>query len=342
MHLNPTAEPLDKYRLNPDRVVIAEPVTLYETLVAYTDALRRQRRSPNTLRHYDIYVTGFVRFLHDQLGMERPTLAHLTPTLVGKYQDHIRGRAHRSTGGARRDGAVAEKQAVLLLKAFTRWLWRHEFFEVDPLARLEVPRVTRLHLVPFSKTDCLRLLEAAQLGPDPILERALLLLSLDTGCRIGELCSATLADLDLEQGTILFRRTKNGRPRRVFFRVAGRPDGGPCTVALMDWLAERDKRAEGNVHTLLVDREGRSITTSKARRIYRALGEFAGVEHAHPHKSRHTHASEFLSELPGAELHLRNRMGHISPDVLESYVTISDGMARQVADSASVSAKWGL
>jgi hypothetical protein len=59
-------------------------------------------------------------------------------------------------------------------------------------------------------------------------------------------------------------------------------------------------------------------------------------------RGRHTHASEFLAELPGAELHLRKRMGHISHDVLAEYVLISDTSARQVADVASVSAKWGL
>ncbi len=74
----------------------------------------------------------------------------------------------------------------------------------------------------------------AQQGPDPCMERALLLLGLDTGCRIGELCMANVEDLDLEAGSILFRTTKNGRPQRVFFRVAGQPDGGPCVVALQE------------------------------------------------------------------------------------------------------------
>jgi hypothetical protein len=41
-------------------------------------------------------------------------------------------------------------------------------------------------------------------------------------------------------------------------------------------------------------------------------------------------------------MHLRNRLGHISSDVLDSYVTISDGTARQVADVGSLSAKWEL
>jgi len=175
------------------------------------------------------------------------------------------------------------------------------------------------------------------------MERALVLLGLDTGARIGELLSANLEDLDLVAGAILFRTTKNGRPRRVFFRVAGQPDGGPCMAALMEWLAERSRRVQPGEHALFVTKRwGVRLSTDRARRIYRALGEFAGIQRAHPHRARHTHASELLTELPGAELHLRKRLGHISHEMLATYVTISDSSARAVADTASVSAKWGL
>jgi integrase/recombinase XerD len=314
----------------------AAELSLYEAHIAHMDALRHQRRSPATLRAYSAYVGGFIRFLHER-GVEDPALAHLSPRWVTAYQDHIRAHSEGSRGGA-----VAESQAVRLLKTFGTWLWRREYYVVDPLSRLDPPRLAKMHRVPFSKLDCLRLLEAALMGPDPLMERALLLLALDTGARIGELVQTNLEDLDLAEGTVLFRKTKNGRPRRVFFRVNGRPDGGPCAVAISDWLAVRDARAEHNVHTLFVGRDGCALSTEKARRIYHGLGESAGVANAIPHRGRHTHATEFLSEMPGAEMHLRNRLGHISPDVLASYVTISDGMARQVADVASLSAKWDL
>ncbi len=314
-----------------------EPTSLYDVYQTYLEAMRRQRRAHATLTNYKYYCARYVQFLHDR-GIEQPTLEHLSINLVGKFQDHV-----RATSRGSRDGVSVEHHAVRTLKIFSRWLWRRNMFDVDPLARLEAPRLVRLHGEPFAKGECVLMPEAAQRGPDPHMERALLLLSLDTGCRIGELCAANVEDLDLEVGSIVFKTTKNGRPRRVFFRAASQPDGGPCVVALQEWLLERAKRAQPGEHSLFVTKRwGVRLSTDRARRIYRAWGEFAGIQRAHPHRSRHTHASELLTELPGAELHLRKRLGHLSREMLDTYVTISDTSARAVADSASVSAKWGL
>lgn len=306
---------------------------LYAAHLAHLEALRRQRRQPATMKVYRIYVGGYLRFLDDRLAVPSD-LSHLNSFLVGEYQDWV-SKHSRGT----RDGASAEHQAVRLLKIFSRWLWRRGFLESDTLARVEPPRLTKLHRAPFSESEVRRLLEAARLGPNPFMERALLLLGLDTGARIGELCSIEFGDLDLDEGAVLFRKTKTGRPRRVFFRVPTREDGGPCVAALRDWLAVR---RHSEAPTVFIGRDGGPLSTDTARRIYRSLGASAGVPRCHPHRGRHTAATEFLAELPGAELHLRNRLGHLSAEVLSDYVTVSDTMARHVAETASISAKWNL
>jgi integrase len=296
-------------------------------------------------------------------GSIHPSLADLCPRLVGEYQDHI--RAH-SRGV--RDGAVAETQAVRLLKSWATWLWRRDYYPTDPLARLERPRLTKLHRVPFSEHEVRALLDAARQGPNPVMERALLLLSLDTGARIGELVGARLDDLDLERRVIVFRKTKNGRPRRVFFGVASQADGGPCVVALRKWLAVRSwseapssspctpeelrllprrsgpalARPQSETPNLFLSADGWPLSTERARRIFHALGESAGVPNVIPHRFRHTAASEFLAAAPGAEHALRSRLGHLSIDVMSDYISISDSTAQQFGETASLSAKWGL
>jgi integrase len=306
---------------------------LYAAHLTHLTALRRQRRQPATLRAYALYVGGFISFLHSR-GIAMPTLADLSVELVGLYQDHVLAHSRGS-----RDGAAAEWQAVRLIKVWSRWLWRRSYVATDPLARIEPPRLAKLHRIPFSEADVKGLLEAARLGPNPVMERALLLLGLDTGCRIGELCATELSDLDLNAGTVLFRVTKNSRTRRVYFGVGSRADGGPCVVALRAWLASRPPSTTLRV---FVCNDGAPLSTNRARRIYRDLGVSAGVAPCHPHRGRHTSASEFLASLPGAEMHLRHRLGHVSAEVLADYVSISDTSARQVAEQASLSSKWSL
>lgn len=306
---------------------------LYALHQQHLQALQRQRRRPATLHSYRIYVGAFLRFL-DQQGLAA-TLHELTPERVGEAQDWLRARSSGT-----RDGAVAEQVMVMRLKAFSRWLWRRRFVRHDPLDRLERPRVPSIHRQPYTEAEVRRLLWAASQGPAPQLERALLLLGLDTGCRIGELCALDVSDLDLERGAVIFRHTKNGHPRRVIVRVDTLPDGGPCILALRGWLAIR--APQPGVEALFVGRYGERLSAKQARHIWRALGQLAEVPNPIPHRGRHTHATELLAELPGAELHLRQRLGHLSDEVLRDYVMISDPMAQRVANVASLSAKWNL
>lgn len=309
------------------------PANLRDAVEFHHHALLRLRRSPQTLRLYRIYQASFLAFLDEQ-GLE-PTLDALTPQFVREWQSWLRSR---STG--RRGGAVTEKQGVMTLKTWGRFLWENDVYAFDPLGRLKTPRVQKIHRKPFTQEETTRLVQAASAGSNPIRDRALLLLMFDTGCRVGELCAATLADLDVDQGTILFNKTKNGHPRMVRFRVPERRDGGPALQALRQWLKVRDART--GIDNIFTTRERLPLSTRRVREIFETLGEAARVPQAGPHRARHTSASEFLAERPGAEIQLRSRLGHVGKDQLADYVSISDATAVEAAGVASISNKWNL
>jgi hypothetical protein len=84
------------------------------------------------------------------------------------------------------------------------------------------------------------------------------------------------------------------------------------------------------------------LSTRRVREICTELGTAARVPDCYPHKFRHTAASEFLAERPGAEIQLRSRLGQVSGSVLADYVSISDPTAASAAATASLSTKWGL
>ncbi len=93
---------------------------------------------------------------------------------------------------------------------------------------------------------------------------------------------------------------------------------------------------------LFTTRERDPLSTRRVREIFERLGDAARVPNCHPHRCRHTAASEFLAERPGAEIQLRSRLGQVSREVLADYITISDPTAAEAADVASLSAKWAL
>jgi site-specific recombinase XerC len=295
--------------------------------------LERLNRSPQTLRLYGVYKDSYLTFLRE--GEVELTLDALNPQLVRAWQQSVR---LKSTGS--RGGLVAEKQGVMTLKIWAHFLWDNEIFDVDPLARLKVPRVPRIQRKPFTQEEATRLVQAAAAGANPIRDRALLLMLFDTGCRVGELCAATLADIDLVEGSVSFTRTKNGRPRTVKFIVPGRRDGGSCLSALRQWLRVREARP--GVDTLFTTRTRLPLSTRRVRELFEEFGEAARVPGAIPHRCRHTNASQFLAERPGAEIQLRSRLGQISRGVLSDYITESDQTAAEASAVASLSTKWNL
>lgn len=308
-------------------------MNLIEAAEFHRRSLERLNRSPHTLRLYRTYQDSFLSFLveHDV----EPTLDALNPQFVREWQSWLR---NKSTG--RRGGVVTEKAGVTTMKIWGRFLTDNDVYAIDPLGRLKVPRVVKLHRKPFSEDEARRLVQAASAGSNPIRDRAILLMLFDTGCRVGELFGATVADVDLGEGSIVFRHTKNGRPRKVFFRVPSRRDGGPALSALRNWLKIREARA--GVDELFTTRESLAMSTRRVREIFTELGTAARVPNAHPHRTRHSAASEFLAQRPGAEIQLRSRLGQISKPVLDDYISMSDQTVGEVAEVASLSSRWNL
>lgn len=296
-------------------------------------ALERLNRSQATLRLYRIYQDSFLAFLLEH--EVEPTLDAFNAQFVREWQAWLRGK---STG--RRGGLVTERQGVLVMKTWARFLCDNDVYPFDPLGRLKVPRVQKIHRKPFSEDEARRLVQAASAGPNPIRDRALLLMMLDTGCRVGELCGATLADIDLIEGSIVFVHTKGGNPRKVTFRVPSRRDGGPSLAALRNWLRIREARV--GVEAIFTTRERLALSTRRVREIFAELGAAARVAGAIPHRTRHSAASEFLAQRPGAEIQLRSRLGQLSKDVLADYITLSDRTVAEVAEAASLSTRWNL
>lgn len=295
--------------------------------------IERTGRSPATLSSYGLYEGLFLTFLEEH-GIAAD-LEALNPQFVREWQGWLRARSRGSRGGV-----VAERHGVTVLKVWARFLMDNDVYGFDPLSRLKKPKVTKIHRKPFSEDEARRLVQAAAQGPNPIRDRALLLLLFDTGCRIGELLAAEVDDLDLAEGSIVFRFTKNRQPRRVVFRVGSRRDGGACLSAVRNWLKVREAR-EG-VYALFTTRERLPLSARRAREIFAELGRVARVPNCHPHRTRHSAASEFLSARPGAENQLRSRLGHVSEDVLSDYITFSDRSQYEAAEVASLSTRWKL
>jgi len=147
---------------------------------------------------------------------------------------------------------------------------------------------------------------------DNTRDRALILLLLRTGIRIGEALGLTLDDLDLRDRKVhLFEGEKNSMGRVVYF-------SDDASFALKRWLKRRDPERQ----FLFYGRADRPLCYSAARSRIVTYVKKAGLEHK-GHTLRHTMASELLN----AGMHLeclQKLMGHQDIEVTGRYARLTD------------------
>lgn len=294
--------------------------------------LSLKRRAATTAKLYGLYEQVFLDYL------EAVGLGYSLDMLnVENVEDCVRWmRTHRR--GGTRGNAVAERTFVQTWRRLAKALWRRKVYSEDPLARLETPAVRKIHKRPFTEDDVRRLFMAVSFTEYAARNRVILLMLLDTGCRVGELCAATIDDLDLDQGQIIFRVTKAGTPRVVSFKVPGRRNGGRTLAALKEYL--RIRQAQPGVLNIFTTHDGYPLTARGVAAMHKQIGARARVTPCTPHLWRHTSITEVMAEMPGAREALAARVGHTK--LLSDYVSITERQSTKVAEIASLSERWEL
>ena len=150
---------------------------------------------------------------------------------------------------------------------------------------------------------------------DHVRNRALILLLLRTGMRIGELLSTKVHDVDLSnQRILIYQADKTGLGRVVYF-------SGDAHTALLSWLKARNTFKE-----MLFYAQGRqSLGYEAARSMFNKYLQKAGLGFSGYtlHCLRHTYATELLNARIPLEC-LRVLLGHTNLEVTRRYARLSD------------------
>lgn len=167
---------------------------------------------------------------------------------------------------------------------------------------------------------------------DHIRDRALMLMLLRTGMRIGELLATKLTDVNLTERTITIRQgTKNCRERVVYFSDDARE-------ALTAWLRIRDSRKP----YLFYVEWGERMPYGSARWLFVKYLREADLRHKGYtlHCLRHTFASEMLNA--GMRLVcLHHLLGHDRIDITRRYARLTDKTRREDYFRAMAVIEWG-
>ena len=311
-------------------------VDLVDAVSYHQLALQAEGRSPATLRLYLLYQRRFLEYLDAR--RIPPTLEALNPLNV---RQSVLWFQARQLGA--RQGAVATATFLATLKTWSNFLESEGVWSDSPLRRVRRVKVRQLEREPYTRQEVNAMLQAAQSSRAPERDRLLLLLLLETGARSAEIAGLHIADVSLERRSVRVLG-KGNRERTVPVGLASQSDGGPLFRALRAYLAVRERQArrapERVGEHLLLTAAGYPLTSEGVTNIVKRLGDAAGVAGAIPHRYRHTYATIFLTVYPGDELGLRRILGHVSDQVMRTYVHLSQQALAQRAGRVSPTQHW--
>jgi site-specific recombinase XerD len=195
--------------------------------------------------------------------------------------------------------------------AFLHFLMEQDVISGSPLRRsikLKLPDILPRAMNP---ADVRKLLSVV----DDIRDRALILLLLRTGIRIGEALGLRLNDLDIKDRKVhLFEGEKNSMGRVVYL-------SDDALFAIKLWLRRRDKNKE----FIFYGQSNGHICYSTGRGLFVKYLKKAGLDQKGytVHCLRHTFASELLNAGMRLEC-LQQLLGHQDIEVTRRYARLTD------------------
>ncbi len=237
--------------------------------------LRAGNRAAMTIRSYLDAVTRLDAFLADR-GMPRTVAAIRREHIEAFLEDQLARLKPVSASNRHRS-----------LRQFFKWLEDEGEVKDSPMARMKPPTVPETPPPVLNDDDLHRLLAACEGRDfDARRDRAVLLLLLDTGIRLGELAGLRVDDINWTMETLAVVG-KGSRPRTVAF-------GHKVALALDRYGRARAAHSHADSSALWLGRKGPLSATGLAQAVKRRAQE-AGVEGVYAQRFRHTFAHSWLA-----------------------------------------------
>ena len=270
-----------------------------EALKEFILQLYRRNCRSNTLWAYFGTIHMFLTFLH-RIG--RTHLKALTREDLEAFLEHEQDRRLKP---------LSVKTKLALVKSFVHFLIRREVVHPEVLARSLRIKVPELLPRAMDPEDVKRLLAVVS----KVRDRAMILVLLRTGMRIGELLNTKVHDLNLKERKILIFQAEKTQVGRVVYL------SDDAHQALLAWLAERDPQKQ----QLFYGQGHDSLSYTAARMMLHQYLAQVGLAHkGHSlHSLRHTFASELLNAGMRLEC-LQQLLGHTNLEVTRRYAKLTD------------------
>ena len=317
---------------------------LTEAIEGYLLDSAAEGYSELTLRVYRSALLTMADFLG-----ESNELADIQPQEIRDFMRYLRTeyRPRRKSGNLDPLSTASLHRYWKAVRSFFGWAERHWGIS-RPDSDLKMPAYTNKEIVPFNEDELHKLMQACEnVAVDPgdrdpykfrrptrFRDKAILLLLLDTGVRVGECTRLKMGDVNLETGEVRVcpHHVRKTRPRTTYLGKAARR-------AVWRYLADREDRRPDD--PLFTTTDNKPMTTHAIRSLLRRMGKRSGVQNVHPHRFRHTFAIQFLRN-GGDIFTLKRLLGHATLEMVNKYLNLAKSDVAEAHRRASPAARWRL
>jgi integrase/recombinase XerC len=270
-----------------------------EYVEEYVRCQHRSCCSPSTVRNSYQSLEAFLVYLQ---GEGISDLQKIERRDIEGFVEHEQDRGMKLS---------TVKTRLAIVKAFLRFMAEKGLIgeEVFPWKlKIKLPDVLPRAMDP-EDVECL--LSA----PGTERDRAMIVVLLRSGMRIGELLNTRMVDLNMaEQKILIYEAQKNHVGRVVYF-------SHDAKAALKKWLEKRDGKHE----VLFYGPKGKVLSYPAARMMFVKYIDRVGLSHKGYtlHSLRHTFATELLNAGMSLEV-LEKLLGHTSLEVTRRYARLKD------------------
>ncbi len=175
--------------------------TLSELIDRYIqDILPSIKSAEDVLRHLNWWKLKLGKF----------ALKHVSSDLISKHRRELLDEVLPK--GKKRTEATVNRYLASLSAVLSHGVKECEWISSNPMSRVKKLKEAEGRSRTLSSDECSRLLDACAKSSNSLL-LPFVILALTTGARSGELLSLQWNAVDLENGVIHLKNTKNGRPR---------------------------------------------------------------------------------------------------------------------------------
>ena len=259
----------------------------------------RRNLRPSTMRNSYRTIRSFLHLVKD---WGKDHVEQVMREDLAKFVEHEQDRGSK---------ASTVRMRLACVKAFMRFLIEGSVVDADVLSKRMMIKVPDSLPRALEREDEEKLLYVI----DDVRNRAMILLLLRTGMRIGELLNTLVRDVNLKERKIeIWEAMKNRVGRVVYF-------SDDAHGALKGWLKIRDSKKELLFYTLRSD----TMSYSAARIMFRKYLKKAGLSHKGYtlHCLRHSNASSLLNAGMPLEC-LKELLGHSSVEVTRRYARLTN------------------